>query len=199
MTTCVLSQPTLVLNRSWVAIDTTSVLGALRLLFKGSAVAVRPDNYEVHGFESWADLAVEPDEPHIRTARLRIRVPEVIALTRYNKVPRRSVTFTRRNLFQRDKRRCQYCGARPGTAELTIDHVLPRSRGGTSTWCNCVLACIACNRRKSDRTPVEAGMRLRATPVMPKWRPTLDVAVAQMRQSWQKFVSDKYWDTTLEP
>ena len=81
MTASVLTQPTLVLNKSWIAIDTTSVLDALRLLFKGAALAIRPDTYEVHGFESWADLAVEPDEPHVRTVRLQIRVPEVIVLT----------------------------------------------------------------------------------------------------------------------
>jgi len=199
MVASVLSQPTLVLNRSWIAIDTTSVVDALRLIFKGAARAVCTDNYEVHGFESWADLAVEPDEPHIRTARLRIRVPEVIALTAYDKVPRRTVAFTRRHLFARDRRMCQYCGCQPGTSELTIDHIMPRSRGGKSTWDNCVLACIACNRRKADRTPPEAGMRLRVEPIAPQWRPTLDVPIARMRQSWQKFVSDRYWDTTLEP
>ncbi|HEB54187.1 MAG TPA: HNH endonuclease, partial [bacterium] len=147
MALSVLSLPTLVLNRSWIAIDTTSVVDAMRLLFKGSALAVRPENYETHAFESWADLAVEPDEPHIRTARLRIRVPEIIALTGYDRVPKRAVAFTRRHLFDRDRRRCQYCGCTPGTSELTIDHVVPRSRGGLSTWTNCVLACVACNRR----------------------------------------------------
>ncbi|MCR9246087.1 MAG: HNH endonuclease [bacterium] len=199
MTTSVLSQPTLVLNRSWVAIDTTTVLGAMRLLFKGSAVAIAPESYETHGFHSWADLAVEPHEPHIRTPRWRIRVPEIIALTCYDKVPRRTVAFTRRNLFERDRRSCQYCGCRPGTAELTIDHVLPRSRGGLSSWRNCVLACVDCNRRKADRTPAEAHMHLLREPVAPDWRPTLDVPLGRMRQSWQKFVSDRYWDTALEP
>ncbi len=199
MTISVLAQPTLVLNRSWVAIDTTTVLGAMRLLFKGTAVAVQPESYETHEFESWADLAVAPHEPHIRTPRLRIRVPEIIALTGYDKVPRRAVPFTRRNLFDRDRRACQYCGRRPGTAELTIDHVLPRSRGGLSTWTNCVLACVACNRRKADRTPAEANMRLLAEPRAPRWRPTLDVPLGRVRQSWQKFVSDRYWNVALEP
>lgn len=199
MTTSILTQPTLVLNRSWVAIDTTSVVDALRLLFKGSAVAVTPDSFEMHGFESWSDLAVEPDEPHVRTARLRLRIPEVIALTGYDKVPQRSVAFTRRNLFARDRRTCQYCGCKPGTTELTIDHVHPRSRGGKSTWENCVLACVTCNRRKADRTPKEASMRLLCEPKPPKWRPTLDVPIARVRQSWQKFISDKYWDSKLEP
>ncbi len=199
MTTCVLSQPTLVLNRSWIAIDTTSVLDALRLIAKGAALAVRTDTYEVHGFDSWADLAVEPEEPHVRTVRLRIRVPEVITLTRYDGVPSHSVTFTRRNLFKRDRYTCQYCGAQPGTHELTIDHVVPRSRGGVSAWENCVLACVGCNRRKAVRTAEESGWRLRRQPEAPRWRPMLGLPIARVRQSWEKFVSDKDWNVRLEP
>ncbi|MFK7741557.1 MAG: HNH endonuclease [Planctomycetota bacterium] len=195
----VLSQPTLVLNRSWVAIDTTSAGEAIRLLFKGAAKVVRPETYEAHEFDTWTDLAVAPDEPCIRTPTLRIRIPEVITLTNYDKVPQRSVAFTRRHLFERDRRTCQYCGKRPGTAELTIDHVVPRSHGGKSTWQNCVLACIACNRRKADRTPSEAHMRLRREAKAPRWRPTINVPFARMRQSWQQFVSDRYWNVPLEP
>ncbi len=199
MSTHVLSQPTLVLNRSWVAIDTTSVMDALRLLVKGAALAVRTDTYEAHGFDSWADLAVEPHEPHVRTVRLRIRVPEVITLTRYDGVPFHSVTFTRRNLFKRDRNTCQYCGVQPGTQDLTIDHVIPRSRGGMSTWENCVLACVGCNRRKADRTVGESGLHLRCKPEAPQWRPMLGLPIAKVRQSWEKFVSDNYWNVRLEP
>jgi len=199
MTTSVLLQPTLVLNKSWVAIDTTSVLDALRLLFKGAALAIRPDTYEAHAFDSWADLMVQPDEPHVRTVRLRIRVPEVIALTHYDGVPSHSMPFTRRNLFKRDRNTCQYCGARPGTAELTIDHLLPRCRGGVSTWENCALACVMCNRRKADRTPRQAGLRLRRLPVAPRWRPILGIPIGRVRQSWEKFVGEQYWDVLLEP
>jgi 5-methylcytosine-specific restriction endonuclease McrA len=195
----VLSQPTLVLNKSWVAIDTTSVREALRLLWKGAALAVLPETYEVHGFESWADLATEPDEPHVRTVHLRIRVPEVIALTSYDRVPTQGVVFSRRNLFKRDRNTCQYCGVRPGTSELTIDHIMPRSRGGKSSWTNCVLACVPCNRRKANRTPAEARLRLRCDPKPPKWRPTMRIPIGRVRRSWEKFVTDLYWDTRIEP
>ena len=83
----VLSQPTLVLNESWIAIHTVPVKHALRLLFTGAAKAVQPDTYEIHEFESWADLAVHEEEPCVRTVTLRIKVPEVIVLTRYNGLP----------------------------------------------------------------------------------------------------------------
>lgn len=83
----------------------------------------------------------------------RVRVPEVIVLTSYDRLPSNAVTFSRRNIFKRDRFTCQYCGKQPGSEELTIDHVLPRAQGGTSTWENCVLACIECNAKKADRTP----------------------------------------------
>ena len=199
MTATVLSQPALVLNRSWAAIATTTVRHALGMVYSGAARVIRPETYEAHTFESWADLAVPPEEPCIRTVKLRIRVPEVIVLTEYNGMPAQTVTFTRRNLYRRDHNTCQYCGARPGSAELSIDHVVPRSRGGKSTWENCVLACVRCNRRKANRLPEEAGMRLRKPPVAPRWTPALEAPIGRVRQSWERFVSDRYWNTLLEP
>ena len=87
----------------------------------------------------------------------RLRVPEVITLTGYDRLPTRAVTFSRRNIFKRDRFQCQYCGVNPGGEELTIDHVVPRAQGGVSSWTNCVLACIDCNKRKADRTPQQAA------------------------------------------
>lgn len=198
MDASLLSQPTLVLNRSWYAIATTTVRHALCLLVTEAARAIRPETYDLHGFESWADLKVPPEEPCIRTVRLRIRIPEIIVLTRYDGIPQSSVPFTRRNLFKRDKYTCQYCGVQPGTELLTIDHVTPRSRGGHSTWKNCVLACVPCNRRKADHTPAEARMRLRHRPEAPRWI-GLEIPLGSIPQSWEKFVSERYWDVVLEP
>ncbi|MEE2886898.1 MAG: HNH endonuclease [Planctomycetota bacterium] len=195
----VLSQPTLVLNKGWFAIDTTSVRNALGLLFSGAAKAVRPENYEMHCFDSWADLTVPAEEPCVRTVSLRIRVPEVIVLTRYDRIPACHVPFSRRNLYRRDKYTCQYCGGRPGSRELSIDHMMPLSRGGRSDWTNCVLACTSCNHRKANRTPREAHMKIQKTPVAPNWTPLLEVPIARVKQSWEKFVSDRYWDLPLEP
>lgn len=195
----VLSQPTLVLNESWVAIHTVPVRHAMRLLFTGAAKAIQPETYESHAFEDWADLAVYADQPCIRTVSLSIRVPEVIVLTRFNGLPSPGAVFTRRNLFRRDANTCQYCGRRPGTSELSIDHVLPRSRGGKSTWENCVLACMPCNRRKANRTPDEARMKLLSRPRKPHWSPLLEIPLGRVRQSWERFVSEKYWNSPLEP
>ena len=199
MTASVLSHPALVLNRSWTAIATTPVRNALGLIFTGSAKAIQPDTYETHDFESWAELAVPPDEPCVRTVKLEIKVPEVIVLTRYKGMPRQRLVFTRRNLFKRDNFTCQYCGERPGTSELTIDHILPRSRGGMSSWDNCVLACVACNHRKADRTPMEIGWALLKKPIEPTWAPTFEAPIGRVRVSWEKFISERYWNTTLEP
>lgn len=198
-TASVLSDQTLVLNKSWAAIATTSVREALSMLFSGTARAVEPETYQIHGFDSWASLAVDPGEPCVRTVSLEVRVPEVIVLSQFNGMPRPRAAFSRRNLFRRDRNRCQYCGVRPGTDELTIDHVFPRSRGGASSWENCVLACVPCNRRKANRTPEEARMSLRVRPREPEWTPIMEVPVGRLRQTWRAFVSDAYWNAELQP
>ncbi len=127
-----------------------------------------------------------------------LAVPEVIRLTRYEKLGERSVVFSRRNLFRRDRATCQYCAAQPGPAELTIDHVVPRSRGGLSSWTNCVLACVMCNTRKANRTPPEARMALRRTPRKPAWHGPLVAPAGDRPVSWDQFLSKAYWDVALE-
>ncbi|MEZ5973777.1 MAG: HNH endonuclease [Planctomycetota bacterium] len=193
-----LNQETLVLNRSWVAITTTSVRDALNMLFTGNARAIQPETFETFAFDTWSALAVPPEEPCVRTVSMRIRVPEIVVLTHYGGTPRMVPSFSRRNLFLRDQNTCQYCGRKPGTKELSIDHVLPRSRGGLSTWTNCVLACVECNRRKANRLPEEVGMHLLKKPVTPAWTPIMEVPLVRVRQSWRRFVNDRYWNATLE-
>ncbi|MGO8753162.1 MAG: HNH endonuclease [Thermoguttaceae bacterium] len=105
-------------------------------------------------------------------------------MTGYDRTPEATVTFSRRNVFKRDHFTCQYCGSQPGTEELTVDHVIPRAQGGVSSWTNCVLACVACNKRKADRTPEQAGMKLRrkAGP------PGLEAALRQPSRADRKLV-----------
>ncbi|MBI5367003.1 MAG: HNH endonuclease [Planctomycetes bacterium] len=196
----VLDQRALVLNRSWVPIDTTTVRRAMVWLCQGVAKVVEPETYEVHDFQSWSELsAARRDGPCLHTVSLSIRVPEVMMLTGYNGVPRKEVVFSRRNLYKRDGYTCQYCGTQPGSEELTIDHVLPKAQGGKSTWDNCVLACVECNKRKANRTPFQARMRLAKAPVRPKWHPLIALKVGRVRRCWERFISEIYWDTPLVP
>jgi 5-methylcytosine-specific restriction endonuclease McrA len=197
MVSAVLERPTLVLNRSWQPIGVATVSRSLVLLWNDNARVVDPQDYQLYTWSDWSRLIPLDDEPFIQAVRLRLRVPEVVALTHYDRIPINAVTFSRRNIYKRDRYTCQYCGAQPGTEELTLDHVLPRAQGGISTWENCVLACIGCNKRKADRTPEQAGMPLRKQPVRPVWRPlyaTRDVRI----DSWSRFVSEAYWNVELE-
>ena len=86
---------------------------------------------------------------------------------------------------------------RPGTAELTIDHIVPRSQGGLTTWENCVLACVSCNARKANRTPEQAGMKLRRAPARPAWKPHYDAPAVRVA-SWSRFLSEAYWNVSIE-
>ncbi len=197
MVTNVLDRPTLVLNRNWQPIGVSTVSRSLIKLWNRAAQVVDPDDYRLYDWADWAALAVREGEPFIQACRFRLRIPEVVTLTRYDRVPVKEVPFSRRNVFKRDRYTCQYCGSEPGSEDLTIDHVLPRSQGGLSTWENCVLACVACNKAKADRTPDQARMPLRTAPRRPKWKPTYSARGPRV-ESWQKFLSEAYWNIELD-
>ena len=193
----VLDRPTLVLNRNWQPVGVASVGRALIKVYTGKARIVDPNDYQLYTWSDWSALKPQEGEPFIQTPRLRLKVPEVITLVHYDRVPIKQVTFSRRNLFKRDGYTCQYCGRRPGTEELTIDHVIPRSQGGESNWENCVVACVACNARKGNRTPQQAGMKLLRKPRRPKWRPSY-ASIPVRIDSWTRFISEVYWNIELE-
>jgi len=196
MTPNVLQQPTLVLNRNWQPVNVATVARALVLLWNESAQVVDPTDYQTFDWNDWLKQRPHEGEAFVRAIRFRVRVPEVVTLTKYDRPPTGAVAFSRRNIFKRDKYVCQYCRNQPGTEELTIDHVVPRAQGGASTWENCVLACVTCNKAKADRTPKQARMRLRTEPVRPTWKPLY--AAHNMRiESWSKFVSEAYWNAEL--
>ena len=197
MVAAVLDRPTLVLNRNWQPVGVATVARSLVMLWNESARVVDPDDYRLYTWGDWSRLVPRDDAPFIQAVRTRLRVPEVVVLVRYDRLPTSAVTFSRRNVYKRDHYTCQYCGSQPGSEELTIDHVLPRAQGGTSSWENCVLACIGCNKRKADRTPHGAGMRLRTKPVRPAWRP-LYASPSVRIESWSKFVSEAYWSVKLK-
>lgn len=192
-----LSKPTLVLNRNWQPVNIAPVARALILVWNDHARFVEPANYQLYGWQDWASLPPGPDEPFIQAVQTRLRIPEVIALTRFDRLPAATVAFNRRNLFRRDRQTCQYCGQQPPPDELTIDHVVPRAQGGVSSWTNCVLACVTCNHRKADRTPEQAQLRLKRLPQHPAWNPGYWRHTRRI-DSWQKFISDAYWNSELE-
>ena len=193
----VLNQSVLVLNRSYLPVHVTSARRAFSLLYQGIARAVN-EEYRTFDFEEWSQVAQARDNAEfVGTVRGPILVPRVIVLLAFDRLPKRHVRFSRINIMTRDRFQCQYCAKKPQRAELNLDHVVPRAQGGESTWDNCVLACVACNKAKADRTPKQASIRLRKAPVRPSWRPLY--AVHGMRiESWSKFVSEAYWNAALK-
>ena len=169
----------LLLNGSnWEPLAVISVPRAMNLLLAGKA------------------FTVEESGRVLRTVSRRFAVPSVIALRTYVNVPRRRASWSRKGVMMRDNYTCIYCGARPGSlqrgkvlarSDLTIDHVLPRSRGGRDQWTNTACACTACNHRKGDRLPHEAGMKLRSEPRTPRTS-YLVIAVGSGQDSWKQYI-----------
>ncbi len=197
MISAVLQRPTLVLNRNWQPVGVNTVARSLVKVWNETARIVDAADFRQYTWDDWTRLRPEGDEVVIHTRTQRLRVPEVSVLNSYDRVPSNAVTFSRRSIFNRDRCTCQYCFRQPGSEELTVDHVIPRSQGGTSTWDNCVLACIDCNARKADRTPEQAHMPLRRKPVRPHWKP-LYASHGHRIDSWSKFVSEAYWTVELD-
>lgn len=200
-----LNSKVLVLNKLYAAVHVISARRAFALLVKEIAevVSYQDEQFNTYDFDSWRDLSevrddfVEEDEV-VHTVSFEIRVPKIIRLTFYERMPRRRVKFNRRNVFARDENRCQYCGKRFPTSELSLDHVVPRSRGGKTTWENIVCACTGCNARKGGRLPIEARMHLTRRPAQPRRSPVLRLTLrSEKYKSWRHFVDEAYWSVQL--
>jgi 5-methylcytosine-specific restriction endonuclease McrA len=197
----------LVLNRSFVAVHVTNVRRAITLLFRDLAevVDVEEGQYGAYSFESWRELSAlqaalaHPHHDWVRGVGFDLRAPRVIRLVSCDRGPRQGLRFNRRNVFARDGNQCQYCGQSFPTSELSLDHVVPRSRGGMTSWENIVCACVACNVRKGGRTPQEARMNLIRLPVKPKRSPLLSLKLGNPKYaSWKSFVDRAYWTVDLK-
>jgi len=167
-----MQEPVLVLNATYEPINVTAVRRAMVLMLKGVAQAEEMHNAEVH------------------SAAHAHKVPSVIRLLAYRHIPQQSRALSRKNILLRDRNTCQFCGRIFPSSELTLDHVVPRSRGGRSSWENLVACCYRCNNGKGDRTPEEAGLKLARRP-----RPfTLHTSRQLMRlighrdERWRKYL-----------
>ena len=182
-----LLKPILILNKSWVAIRTSTVKVAIKIVFAGRASFVDKE-YTVYDWEDWSSLIVEKDEEFIQSVRKKIKIPEVIVLKTYSHVPIRRLRLTKRNLMIRDKYVCQYTGKPLKPSELDIDHVLPQSKGGKNSWDNMVVTSIELNRKKDNKTTEEAGLKLIRKPTEPKSKAFFLDPRMIIPKSWKNFI-----------
>lgn len=165
-----MGQRVLVLNASYEPLQLVSVRRAVILLLQEKAEVV------------------EAARQQLRARALSLDVPLVIRLVRYIRIPRRlKLPCSRRGVFARDRETCQYCGVQPGRAHLTMDHVVPRSQGGGTTWDNVVTACRDCNHRKGGRTPDQANMKLAIVPRQPQYVAFALLGELERHDVWRKY------------
>jgi 5-methylcytosine-specific restriction endonuclease McrA len=202
----------LVLNKFYQAIRVVNVKRAFSLLAKDQAEVLHIETdtagqsvWQNMDLTEWTQLSqlkreFTPDGfDWIHTVRLAIAVPKIIRLLGYDRLPRQDVKFNRRNIFARDSNKCQYCGKKFATSELSLDHVIPRSQNGKTTWDNIVCCCVKCNVKKGGRTPEQAHMKLLTKPVRPKRSPAITFKLADARyHSWKQFLDEAYWTVELK-
>lgn len=194
----VVDQQVLVLNRNWQPVTFLRVGVAIATCVRDMAWILHPVTFELLEWDRWCEEA-PAESRQVPTPSGPIPAPDAVVLRAYDRIPQRGVSFSRHNLSRRDGYRCQYCGASLGPAQVTIDHVLPRSRGGPTTWENCVIACGDCNGRKADRTPQEAGLRLRTAPRRPAWRPRIRLRTRHLRPVWEPFLQKGAVEVEVDP
>lgn len=189
----------LVLNRFYMPLRVINVRRAITLLYRDCAevITIEEGSYSNYDFEAWCEVSQlfsldkQPDEDYLKAVGFEIQVPRIVRLTRYDKVPRATVRFNRKNVFARDDHRCQYCGQKRPVSLLSLDHVVPRSHGGKTTWENIVCSCMQCNSKKGGRTPSQAGMKLLTHPAKPRNNPAMSFPLEDPRYaSWKTFVQD---------
>ncbi|MBI4366595.1 MAG: HNH endonuclease [Deltaproteobacteria bacterium] len=192
----------LVLNQAYFPVHITTVRRAFCMLYQG-IVKVVNEEYETFTFDSWMELSAAHPHESIGLINRMIRVPRVVLLVAYDRIPRRGIRFSRLNILLRDHHTCQYCQRKLPKTELNLDHVIPRARGGLTIWENVVTSCHACNLRKGGRTPEAAGMKLKRKPFRPTSVPFLDLSYRRRRyKEWLPFlnvVDFSYWNVELLP
>ena len=194
-----LGSSVLVLNRGYMAVHIVNVRRAFALLYRELAevLDVEDGQYANYDFSTWLEISElrsddkSDNDDWIRSVSFEIQVPRVIRLLNFDRIPKHTLRFNRRNLFARDNNRCQYCGRNLPQSQLSMDHVIPRSRGGETNWENIVCCCVNCNTRKGGRTPQEARMQLIAKPKRPRQSPLLASKLKNPKYAtWRAFLAN---------
>jgi 5-methylcytosine-specific restriction endonuclease McrA len=171
------------------------------MMYMGVARALDRE-YRLFDFVSWAALTAELGDETVGAVNRRIRIPRVVVLQAYDRIPVGRVRFSRHNIFVRDGDTCQYCAAQLPRRQLNLDHVIPRAQGGKTNWTNVVTSCVPCNLRKGGRTPSQAGMRMIRAPRRPVWADLVRPRRFRVRyREWLPFISSvdaSYWNTELD-
>ncbi|MDF1826527.1 MAG: HNH endonuclease [Verrucomicrobiales bacterium] len=189
-----LSSQVLVLNRLWQPVNICDVKRAVSLLFVGHADVVDTDKeagFQTHDADSWMSHSESYKGSEVlHSVSHQLRIPSIIVLTHYDRLPKQDLKFCRQTVFERDKFTCQYCGEKFENHELNLDHVIPRQKGGETSWENVVCSCIRCNTRKANKLPAQANMRPLNEPRKPRWRPFFLQASVQRiaHTSWKHFI-----------
>jgi 5-methylcytosine-specific restriction endonuclease McrA len=182
----------LILNKNWQAIHVKSPAEALAMMFSDTATGLDikgVDNMVPLRWEDWVNLPLEKDDDYVQTIRGNIKIPKIVILSEFDRVPVKRPKFSSKAIWMRDNGTCQYSGRKLTPNEGNIDHVIPRSRGGKTNWTNCVLVDKNINAQKADRTPQEAGLKLIRPPKEPKALPTTFYIKNKHRiQEWDIFL-----------
>jgi len=188
----------LVLNRLWQAVNVCSMKRAISLLYQDRACVVTNEGETLNtfNFESWKELSSNSSDGEVvRTVSFTMKLPVIILLLFYDRLSMKEIKFSRKNIFERDGNRCQYCGKRFESKELNIDHVIPKAAGGLTVWENVVCCCSACNHRKSNRKLEETEIQLVRKPKKPRWHPLITMSHRQPQHpSWNHFLRITYGD-----
>jgi 5-methylcytosine-specific restriction endonuclease McrA len=179
----------LVLNKLYQPVHVTHARRALCLMYVGAAYAL-DHTYKPCDFDTWLGMGIRENDDVVKTVDRHIRIPRIVVLNAYDKIPSGRVRFSRHTLFVRDRFTCQYCGKVCARRELNLDHVIPKSQGGGTHWENVVTSCIACNDKKGSRTPEQAAMPLLCAPKKPRWIDLVQPYRCRVRYSeWSPFIT----------
>jgi 5-methylcytosine-specific restriction endonuclease McrA len=183
----------LVLNKNWQAVGIKNPADTFAMLMTDTATGldIRGSDYMVPlRWDEWLELPIEEDDLYVQTVNKKIKIPKVIILSKFDRVPKKRPRFSQKNIWIRDNFTCQYTGKKLRPGEGNIDHVVPKSRGGSTAWENCVLACKQVNAKKADATPEEVGLRLLKKPETPKELPVFHYITNKHNiKEWEIFLA----------